>query len=233
LFIKDKTEIEYVRLLDSLARFYNSQITAHVGYELTIAVGLVAALVGLTSIIVGVCKNLWPVMVIIDILCIVAFLIVPVRPCWKHLYGQLQYYGQLSETTFEHMGLKTPCVRDNKKSVWRATDHVLRLRKRALEHEDGIEDGIVTLFEARLYVSRCIRERGDDQSTRERNLRETYHVTPDIVSASDDRYVKPVFFSERFARIFGWMYVDVLLVAYRQRKREIGEKRAALLFPDC
>ena len=130
LHIRDQEEVDYLRLLDSLARTYNSQITAHVGYELTATVGLAAALVGATSVAVGSNKDLLPVMVVIDLTILGVFFIAPFPFCSKHLYGRLQYYGELSQATSEHMGLKTPYLADPGGDVWHASSYVRALRKR-------------------------------------------------------------------------------------------------------
>lgn len=229
--IKDVEEVEYARLLDTLARFYNSEITAHVGYELSITVGLIATLVGATSIVASVYGSLLPAMVLVDVLCIVAFFTLGLPPCFKYLYGRLQYYGGLSETTFKLMGLKTPYIR-TKDGAWRMHDMVRRLRKKALQDKAGIEGGITGLFLARLYASKCKRDK-TDESVIEQNLRSTFKVDLDTVRPYDV-YVIPVRpFPSWLARKLRWMHVDVLLLACRQTTGSMDPKIAQLLFTDC
>jgi len=228
-------EVEYTRLLDSLARFYNSEITAHVGYELTVTVGFFAALLGLTSIVLGLCNSIWPAMLIFDCACLVVFFLAPLWPCFKYLYGRLQYYGELSQATFEHMGLKTPYMSQPDGRTWRTQEYVLRLMEKALQNENGIEGGIDTLFAARLYVSKCNRAKRTrdrtDPSTIKQDLERVFGLG-DIVTPNEHRYVTPDIPGEWLARKLGWMRVDLLLLAYRQRKNTIRKERADLLFGD-
>ncbi len=236
MFISDAEQIEYTRLLDSLARFYNSEITAHVGYELTFTVGIVAAILAITSMVVELWREALLAMLIIDFVCIVVFILLGRWPCLKYLFGRVHYYDELSQSTFEHMGLKTLYIPHSKSHRWRAHEYQLGLRERALTREDGIEGAIIALFLARLYVSKCNRPKkiGDrtDPSTIKQKLERVFGVG-DIVRPDDNRYVRPVMLGEWFARTFGWMFVDVLLLACRQEKDWIGKERAALLFPDC
>lgn len=228
MFVNNVEEVEYIRLLDTLARFYNSQITAHVGYELTATAGLVAVLLGVTSTVVGVCKSLLLAMGIFDLVCLGIFFVAPFWPCFKYLYGRLQYYGELSNVVFEHMGLMTPHSRGQGEE-WQANESVRRLREMALTNEHGIQGQIDKIFRARLYVSRAIRSDGDTGEIR-KNLQQFFHVTPDIVEPTDRRFVKGIIPWEWMARKFGWMKVDVLLLAYKQTSGTMSEEEYDFLF---
>jgi hypothetical protein len=94
----------YLRQLDSLASFYNSQITAHVGYEITVTVGLLAIL--LTFLSIGKDTPYWIPVIVFDIVCLLLYFRLP-RPSFvlRHLLGTTQYYQEMSHIVFEHMGL--------------------------------------------------------------------------------------------------------------------------------
>jgi hypothetical protein len=141
---------EYLAKLDSLARFYNSQMIAHVGYLLTTFVLYVSAFsvalgnygdpplrIGLFFLGFAVYNSL-------------AFL----EAFWSRLrvmslftplyhYARMRYYFVLAEAVWLHMGLKLP--KSN------PTYRLLRVRANKL----GIENAVVSWFEARLYVSLC------------------------------------------------------------------------------
>jgi hypothetical protein len=160
---------QYLSLLDSLARFYNSQITAHIGYTATVTVGVFAVVLTLLSEIIQLRHQLsnllhnwipsvtsfWVVvfLVALDLVILGLYLLAPLRPISvKYLLGRTQYYIALSQIVFEHMGLKSKFTRREDDPFLKALD------TRAQDAPNGIEDAIIRLFEARLFISRCHRK---------------------------------------------------------------------------
>jgi len=155
---------QYLRILDTYARFYNSQATAHVGYGVTVTAFVAGT--GLSLLISFVARSdpLLPKggesyeLVVRGALLLSILAGAVVYSFWgfhllsfKYLVGRLQYYIQLSHIVWEHMGAKSP-PKGNPKE-----DFMQKLKNRALKV--GIEQAITTLFEARLYVSGCSRQR--------------------------------------------------------------------------
>jgi hypothetical protein len=138
---------EYLTKLDSLARFYNSQMIAHVGYLLTTLVFFVSVF----SVLGDWMPSLWRLPLFFVLL--IAFLLYPFpAQSWGTLrylsyltpvfhYARMRYYMVLTEAVWLHMGLKTP-----------DSDPDYRLL-RARANKLGVESAVITWFEARLYVS--------------------------------------------------------------------------------
>jgi hypothetical protein len=150
---------EYLSKLDSLARFYNSQLTAHVGYLISIS-ALVGAL--FLTLLSSVVLNLdfpesWRVATIlvmtIGLLLYVLGDFIP-YVSFPYLYARTAFYSALSDLTWEHMGLKTPMF----------DAELVKLRERATRI--GAEYAIVTMFQARLFVSRCLSKGFKDKIAR-------------------------------------------------------------------
>jgi len=137
-----RDEDEYRRLLDSLARFYNSQITAHVGYLLTVVAVLLTSLAILNQTLSDrIYFFLAGGLSLAFFGCIITY-----------SFARLQYWMVLSQIVWEHMGL-----------LGYAPEHMRELQSRALKQRarrGGIEPSIVSMFEARLYVSQCYRHKG-------------------------------------------------------------------------
>lgn len=155
---------DYLRLLDSLARFYNSQITVHVGYALSIFLFTAGAALALfTSIVVrpepmsldiGIVRlgdglvryfTLAMIFVGVTVLFLGSF-----HLSVRYLFARKQYYECLSQIVAEHMGLKTP-------HPWQTDPRTMQLKEWALATRTGIEGAIISLFEARLFLSKCAR----------------------------------------------------------------------------
>jgi hypothetical protein len=166
---KDETEpkpdyiSEYMTLLDSQARFYNSEETVHAGYLIASFVGLLA----LFNLIRGdviqffgwICfwANVSPALApalaysLLGVLLILYLLLnKPLPFLFPYLLGRVQYYGTLSWIVWEHMGV-----------TGATEEYFVSLRSRVLrKHEKdyplGLSLAIKSLFEARLYVSLCL-----------------------------------------------------------------------------
>jgi hypothetical protein len=153
---------QYLKRLDSLARFYNSQITAHVGYQISVTVGLLATLLTFSSIGVQLLDKhtpYWIVVIVFDGVCLFLYFSLP-RPSFvfRYLLGTTQYYQEMSYIVFEHMGLRS---RNGDGDFKTLKDRALR-RKREDKSgktcegmEGGIEKAVMSLLEARLFVSKC------------------------------------------------------------------------------
>jgi len=227
-------EDKYLRLLDSLARFYNSEITVHVGYLISMSAFVIAALLSLfTPVFFR--PDIFDCYVRIATLAVVAligvtYFFVPLRwpPVYsfRYLYGQTLYYIVLSRIVWEHMGLNTKCP-------WKEDSLEHRLRKRAMQGEGGVVRAVHSLFEARLFVSRCLRAGIEHNDPRVTGNLDAFGIQDKGRQAILDldehtrHYDKRVFLP-------WWHMVDLLFLAYRgtiedYRKRppvSEGEKNA-------
>jgi hypothetical protein len=234
-------EKEYVRLLDSLARFYNSQITVHVGYQLTVTATVVGTVVGIvlalvTSIDLSSESN------IIERVLTFALLVVGIyvylqcncRYLFKYLLGRTQYYIALSQAVWEHMGLKSfPQPKRPKE------DHMLLLKKRALSYKYGIENAVISLFEARLFLSllhgempkqwlaepdeRLVKEQQEEKAWVDRNLKEAFDLDPSILHASQAPYARGVFWYPRLEKLLQFAYGSQIAYYLSDEKKETEE----------
>jgi hypothetical protein len=136
---------EYIRLLDSLARFYNSEVTVHVGYLLTLAV-VFFTLLTLVSQRLTQGLPLWEFIEYV----ILAFsgLCVLMYPVFRYAVARYFYYSALSEIVWQHMGLQ------GHETKWL---DALKTRATRSGTREGIHQSIMTMFEARLYISQCFR----------------------------------------------------------------------------
>lgn len=141
---------DYLAKLDSLARFYNSQIIAHVGYTLTTLILFVTLYFGLLADIVS-----WQLpfgRIILFAVLLIAFILFPfLGKFWSgfdylsrltplYHFARMKYYTALTEIVWDHMGLT------------RSGDtHFETLQTRA--ESLSILHAIMKLFEAWLYVS--------------------------------------------------------------------------------
>lgn len=167
---------EYFERLDSWARFYNSQLTAHVGYLVSVFAFVGAASLGFsTSVLLRNDKyeSILGVIQVQDALvrygipvilvALFFFWLLSTRKfCFRYLLGGVQYYVVMSYIVFEHMGLtdndgrRTALLRDR---AVRMPSGILRGRP------GGIQRALLSLFEARLFVSKC-REQRDEAEDR-------------------------------------------------------------------
>jgi len=233
---KEVTPDDYFRGLDSLARFYNSQITAHVGYLVSVSAFLGAAFVGVsTSILLRTGSfqfELWSVSVCDGWLRFGIPLILFAFLCtWctgrfpyslRYLLGGVQYNVALSELAFEHMGLK-----DND------PNRTGMLRRRTERLEGGIEESLRSLFDARLFASKCrerisqaqerddvqVKERWENKLMDEDNMRE-FCVEADEVkfvwkNRSDDFGLVILILPKSWGKRLGFAQRELLFIRYR------------------
>lgn len=198
---QDLEDSEYRRMLDSLARFYNSQITAHAGYMLATGLGLVTILlqsdrwISLIETTFGeyghvdaarleLLGALWFLTGAMLLLVIVSpFLgrisrIMLISPIYH--YGRLQYYIALTEIVWLHMGLVEQHV--DRKLFQLLKDRALcsSWRHENMDRSLGMVQAVKTLFEARLYISlrrmKASNYELDDEGQALFNLSEYYTV---------------------------------------------------------
>jgi len=230
------TDEDYYRCLDSLVRFYNSEIVVHVGYLLTAALtllasfsllltsGILADLIMRLFVFFGATLESKDAAWVGFGLCVVAgaiWLLRRFRFSFSYLYGRTLYYECLSQITWDHMGMQQ----------WSTPSRNLRLRHRALgtkkEKRLGVIAAVTKLFEAYLYISKCKRE-GVDVGTIHQNLKE-FRVDEDICPIETETYYSN-------EKRFRWNQTDLLLLAYRSKIREYvrnHEKIGSLLNTDC
>jgi hypothetical protein len=143
---------QYVRVLDSLARFYNSEKTVHAGYLITSIIAVMALLSAVLNIVLsptleGVAFGYrMAAMLIIAAATLICYFGInkPLPFLFRYLLGRMQLYLWLSEIVWEHMGLKA------------SGDFAEKLRHRT-ENPDlnGVQDAVMTFLAARLYISIC------------------------------------------------------------------------------
>jgi hypothetical protein len=144
--------------LDNLARSYNQQSTVHAGYLLTALISLVALYNPLNDIVKLVVSlllsSLQPYTSLISIVIILGLCVFFTYglPLFKYLLGRIQLYTCLSEIVWDHMG----------NSGNQEYFQKLKRRTRMFGGEKmyGIQDAILSYFEASLYVSRCREKNG-------------------------------------------------------------------------
>jgi len=162
------TDDAYLRRLDSLARYYNSQTTAHVGYLISVTGFLLGTSLAFSASVVLWTGNYQERIGLNDgfLRVIVPLVLFVALALWalgrftfslKYLLGGVQYNIVLSFIVFEHMGLQRQID----------SNHVKMLRIRADRSDKGIEVALRSLFEARLFASKC-REPGINRGERER-----------------------------------------------------------------
>jgi ribosomal protein L40E len=223
---------QYLSLLDSLARFYNSQITAHVGYSATVTVGILAVVLTLSSGVIQLRHQLsnllrnwipcltsfWIVvfLVTVDLVFLGLYFLAPLRPVsLKYLVGRTQYYIALSQLVFEHMGLESK-FRDRK------NDPLLKvLRTRAQNAPDGIGGAVIRLFEARLFVSRCHRKNKQFEGGDPKNLR-VFGVSDSeigLIAEYKDYYTSKILPS------LGFSMCDLVFLGYKAKINELTDPK--------
>jgi len=140
-------DADYIRQLDSLARFYNSQATAHVGYFLTLIVLFCAFFNIIQPTIVEYLRTRFDSFVSLACVALI-FLALLLVWIWISLPGfspryqlaRTQFYMELSQIVWEHMGVNNPGAFE-------------LLKERTAGEYSAIQASILSLFEARLYRS--------------------------------------------------------------------------------
>lgn len=227
-------------MLDSLARFYNSEITVHVGYELTLSAFVIGTAVGLfTSVLLRSEEIRLPtwfpfqgaspwldgvVRIAASIMLLVATLVY-FRASWipysfKYLFGRTQLYHALFEIVSEHMGLT------ERGEPVKSGGRIQKMMDRALRN--GIRTAIFTLFEARLLLSRYarigrpiedlfkkeeeVKEENRDWVQRiKKKLKDAYDVGPDELFLLSGAYKR---------QILRFNFEDALYLAYKSQVDE-------------
>lgn len=223
------------RCLDSLARFYNSQITVRVGYLVSSFVALIAvfaltkewlaslvayAAETVLTIPLSQISTIWIETLVlgIDACFFLVYIFGKFHFCFRYLLGRMQYYQALSEIVWDHMGI-TPSTR----SMY----HVELLRQRAVgEKGIGINEAILSLFEARLSVSIWHRKHSNLRLNASENkdlrteLQQTLRsIEPFAVTHDDICWVGHTYYAQP-APLFGrWNKADLLLLAHRDALR--------------
>ena len=159
-------EEKYIRLLENLAQFYNSQITAHLGYIVTAVVTALTLYISIMIFLFG--SYYWwfnpPLGNLVEftgwafrwlvVACMVIgtgwFLFGRHLPSLRYLVARLQYYIVLTQiVTGLHMPLASMMSKDELYYV---------LKRRALEPWPegprwGVQGAIMSFFQAQLYLS--------------------------------------------------------------------------------
>lgn len=209
---------EYLRLLDSLARYYNSQITVHAGYLLT-SIALIftvfaiikdslqdAVQVGLLWVFKAIPSYAsFLVTLLLFAILLTFFLVVPFPypVCFKYFLGRTQLYICLSEVVWEHMGITGV-----------TSVYLKEMRERVFRQKpDGTPIGIrlatLTAFEARLYISECIRS----NMTLRSNWRDGFYL---LNSETICKETGPKYTGQKI-QLFKWLGYDksaLLFLAY-------------------
>jgi hypothetical protein len=152
--VSELNDSDYVRLLDSLGRFYDSQATAHAGYFLTSVVAYFAlfslALVSKwISLLLSWTANVELASLVLFICLGLLYCVSPMPLSPIYLWARREYWSALSWEIKEHLGLSDP-----------NTTRFQAIKERALRI--GIQRAVVTMFEARLYRS-CVKEEGKSE----------------------------------------------------------------------
>jgi hypothetical protein len=213
----------YLTRLDSLARFYNSQTTAHVGYLISVSAFLFGGCLAISTSVVFWTGNYHAAIGLDDrfvriavplFLLVVLFLWALGRFTFslKYLLGGVQYNVVLSYMVFEHMGLLQHI----------GSDHVRMLSIRAWRSEKGIEGALRSLFEARLFASKCMelgirtKERQRRQREYTRENRAKFDVQGNEVElVSEDYFNSPILISPSRLQFLGFTQRELLFVRYR------------------
>lgn len=144
-------------MADSLARYYNSQLAAHIGYAITSA-GVVLATFLATWF--SVAWPFWmkppvpPWVLVLSVLMwdflFVYFLGDFVPYSLPYFYGRAQYYLALSEIAWLCMGLRySPNAKEGG-----------AIKARTVEL--GLINAVLSVFQARLFVSRCCAQKPEE-----------------------------------------------------------------------
>jgi hypothetical protein len=218
------SDVDYVRILDGLARFYSSQVTSHAGYLLTSIVVYLGFFGLVSSWIIAMSEKPLPYYYLLGLIATfiilgIAYVRLPIRYFPMYFLARLQYYIALTEAVWNHL----PHNSDDATGRYYA-----ELRRRALGPIStdrrvalGIHTAVNRLFEARLYLS-CVRDLDkvvDLENCRSIGL-EHYELSceeQEIFQLS--RYYRHFTFPrcyERMSVMRFWQLTELLLLAYRE-----------------
>jgi hypothetical protein len=162
-------DTEYLTMLDALGRFYNSEMTQHVGYLITSALGYLALFaLAIQAKWIYLLPGLLPstirtptidAVVVLSSFFILGILYsaLPIPPFPLYMLSRVQYYVELSGAVWDHMGItnSNPTYREELK---------VRIFQRVREGMwGGVNQGVTSLFEARLYLTCCPRNAHADK----------------------------------------------------------------------
>jgi hypothetical protein len=152
---------DYLRLLDNLGRFYDSQTTAHTGYILTsvvayFAVFSLAVASNWISMLLSWTTNVELASLALFVCLGLLYCVSPTPLSPIYLWARREYWSALSWEIKEHLGLT-----DSNRTRF------LALKRRALRM--GIQRAVVAMFDARLYRS-CAKEEGKKEDLKWRRI---------------------------------------------------------------
>lgn len=222
-----KKDNDYIRVVDGLARFFNSQITSHGGYLLTMVVIALAlsnlalsfnerVTLLLTPYALGGSGYIWSITII-------SVTIIGLYFAMEWGVARLQYYIALSEVALNHL----PYTGSGPVGFMERYYDVMKTRALASTpnvNSLGVRSATSRLFEARLYVS-CQNEKNKTR-TYELNEQEQkiFHLSEHYLHWG----LGPCYAGNSVLRI--WRQTNLLLTAYRRtlrsyKKGEPGENR--------
>lgn len=200
---------DYIRCLDSLARFYNSQVTVHAGYLLTSVVAFFAVLSMMLSLVnEDLLQARYLLLLVFGLAWILAVL-------FTYFLARLQYYMVLSNIVWAHMGLQGY-----------QPDTVTALKSRAMKTGNmrGVQASILSMFEAYLYVSELYRwaEKSDRWAEMPDRVRyETLHNLKTYFRFDDDHLAELMLYWAFEGKLFKiWQKTDLLRLAYLFKRLE-------------
>jgi hypothetical protein len=215
---------DYFRNLDSVARFYNSQGTAHVGYLITSVVlyltifSIVQPTKALEEFLGYFRLEVHPliasiVVVAVFLLFLPVWIWLPFSFSFRYQLARTQFYMELSSIVWEHMGIS-------------GTAKIEPLRKRATDEDMSIQGAVMDLLEARLYRYLWI-SRDEREPPKEDNgelWMHVFHVEclfwqvsedyQELVKSDDYKSFLATY--EKNRKVLGvWNYGDLLWTAHR------------------
>jgi len=222
---------QYIRILDGLARYYNSEHVGHIGYMLTLFAIAITVLfqlysLGRTSledmlrtglIIVGSsvpAPELIKLLAVAPFVCLfIVFFFGPYPFCFRYQYARTQYYIVLTEVIWNHIGATQAKNTDIDQGVEADHQDVFKVYKRRADRM-GIIEAILKLFEARLYLSICRRQKKNSQQEEQiqaQNLAlfDAQEVCP--IKGSDGTYY--AYYS--LSKVLYWNKTNLLRLAHR------------------
>jgi hypothetical protein len=150
---------DYLRMLDALGRFYNSQVTQHVGYLITSVLGYVALFslaiqskwIQLPYEYLGFPLDLlgWYAVLLFVVLGFIC-VIMPYPPFPLYFLSRVQYYIALSEVVWDHMGMTNSDLAHRDELKVRVFQ---RMTQPKYPGTHGLIQAVMSLFEAQLYLS--------------------------------------------------------------------------------
>lgn len=222
-----KKDDDYIRVVDGLARFFNSQITSHGGYLLTMVVIALA----LSNLVLNLNVQISHALGLPEY--VGAIIIIFLTSFGLYLamewgVARLQYYIALSEVALDHLPYTASGPASGPAGFMELYYNVLKAR--ALESTPscvnslGVRSAISRLFEARLYVS-CQNEKN---KTRAYELSEQEQKIFHLSEYYSHWGLGQCYAKDSVLRI--WRQTNLLLIAYRRtlgsyKKSDPGENR--------